>query len=211
MNIAHTPPRHDAGAAVVTTDTMNGLYAIRDPGCAAAIWQRAPAPGFQDWIDGLAPDALPSARLVLRPEAVPDALTRLGDTHGLPTGSERDWLEADIAELANRFATVMRAPYLRLRLDVVTTNACAKFHMDAIFARLVCSYRGTGTQYGLSPDGADPDPVETLPACAPIVMRGSLWPAKTSETFLHRSPPIAGTGETRLLLVLDPIFDVEDA
>lgn len=211
MNIAHKPPRDDAGAAVITTDTMNGLYAIRDPGCAAAIWQRATAPGFQDWIDGLDPDTLPSVRMVLRPEAIPEAMAQLSEIHGLPAGSERSWLEADIAELAKRFATVMRAPYLRLRLDVVTTNACAKFHMDAIFARLVCTYRGTGTQYGMSPDGADPDLIETLPACAPIVMRGSLWPAETSAQFLHRSPPIAGTGETRLVLVLDPIFDVEDA
>ncbi|HMB12384.1 MAG TPA: DUF1826 domain-containing protein, partial [Roseovarius sp.] len=29
--------------------------------------------------------------------------------------------------------------------------------------------------------------------------------------LLHRSPPIEGSGETRLLLVLDPVDDPEEA
>jgi len=42
-------------------------------------------------------------------------------------------------------------------------------------------------------------------------MRGTLWPAKPATGLLHRSPPIEGSGETRLLLVLDPIYDPDDA
>ena len=46
-----------------------------------------------------------------------------------------------------------------------------------------------------------------VPTSSPIVMRGTLWPTKESSGFLHRSPPIEGSGKTRLLLVLDPISD----
>jgi len=45
---------------------------------------------------------------------------------------------------------------------------------------------------------------------APVLLRGSLWPPKTETGLLHRSLPIEETGETRLVLVLDPIFDLEE-
>jgi hypothetical protein len=113
----------------------------------------------------------------------------------------------DIAALAEIFAGLMRARWLRLRLDVVTTNACRRFHIDAVTARLVCTLRGTGTQYGISTDGAEPRRVFTVPTGSPIVLRGTLWPEGPRSGLLHRSPPIEGTGETRALLVLDPVDD----
>ncbi len=129
---------------------------------------------------------------------------------GLTPGPERDWFQSHVAHLANNFATLMKAKYLRLRVDVVTTNACRKFHVDAITARLVCTYRGTGTQYATAPKGQEPAHVATVPTGSPILLRGTLWPATPATGFLHRSPPIEGTGETRLVLVLDPVTDPED-
>ena len=129
---------------------------------------------------------------------------------GTPEGPEFDWLVQDIALLADVFATQMAAPWLRLRLDRITTNACRKFHIDAITARLVCTYRGSGTQYGISPDGEDPKRVFSVPTGAPIILRGTLWPEQPKSGLLHRSPPIEGTGETRLVLVLDKVTEPDD-
>ena len=128
----------------------------------------------------------------------------------LPEGPERAWLQADIIALADIFTALMSCQALRLRLDVVTTNACRKFHMDAITARLICTYRGTGTQYGMSPTGEPPRRVFTVATGAPVVLRGTKWPQTPASGLLHRSPPIEGTGESRLVLVLDPVFDPED-
>jgi len=116
----------------------------------------------------------------------------------------------DIAALAVMFAGRVDAPYLRLRLDVLPTNACRKFHIGAVMARLSCTYRGTGTQYGISTDGDDPSRIFTVPTGSPILLRGTLWPETPKSGLLHRSPPIEGTGETRLVLVLDPVFDLDD-
>ena len=116
----------------------------------------------------------------------------------------------DISAMADIFSDVMQVPYVRLRLDVITTNACRKFHIDAVTARLVCTYRGTGTQYGVSVDGAEPEHVFTVPTSSPIVLRGTLWPEAPSSGLRHRSPPIEGTGETRLVLVLDPLNELEE-
>jgi len=101
----------------------------------------------------------------------------------------------------------MGAPYVRLRVDRITTNACRRFHVDAITARLICTYRGTGTQYGNATEGAQPEQVFTVPTGCPMLLRGRLWPEAPHAQLLHRSPPIEGSGETRSVLVLDPIFD----
>ncbi|QFS84919.1 hypothetical protein FIU97_18690 (plasmid) [Roseivivax sp. THAF40] len=201
----------DAAIGVGVADTPEGLSALHRPGCAAAIWRRQPLPSFQSWIDGLDAERLPKARVILRPDAVRAAASEICDLSGTPDCPERDRLVDDIAALADIFATLMRARWLRLRLDVVTTNACRRFHIDAVTARLVCTYRGTGTQYAISTDGAEPQRIFTVPTGAPILLRGTLWPESPRAGLLHRSPPIEGTGATRLVLVLDPIDDPEEA
>ncbi len=198
-----------AGAAGVgVADNADGLSAIHGSDCAAAIWHRRPLPGFQAWLDGLAPERLPKARVILRAEDVREAVATICEASGTPAGPERDLLVDDVAAMADIFAGLMPTRYLRLRLDVITTNACRKFHIDAVTARLICTYRGTGTQYGNAAAGSEPGQIFTVPTGAPILLRGTLWPVSPKSGLLHRSPPIAGTGETRLVLVLDPISDL---
>ncbi|MEM6422079.1 MAG: DUF1826 domain-containing protein, partial [Pseudomonadota bacterium] len=48
------------------------------------------------------------------------------------------------------------------------------------------------------------------PTGMPILLRGKLWPESPASGIVHRSPPIEGTGATRLVLVLDPIFDLAE-
>ena len=146
--------------------------------------------------------------LLLRPDAIGPALAGL--CAGLPDCSERQLFIANVTALAEGFAATMRAPWLRLRLEVVTDDACRQFHVDNVIARLVCNYRGTGTQLGLAPRGAEPEVIHTVPTGQPIVLRGMRWPTTPPSLLKHRSPPIAGTGAMRLLLVLDPILDPED-
>jgi len=192
-------------------DTPESMAAIHRPGCAAAIWARQMMPAFQTWIDALDPETLPSARIVLRPDRVRSALRTVCDIAGTPEGDNRRALIDDAAALADLFAGIMQAPYLRVRFDVVRGNACRRFHLDAVTARLVCTYRGTGTQYGVSRDGAEPHRVFTVQTGSPILLRGTRWPETPRSGLLHRSPPIEGTGETRLVLVLDPITDPDEA
>lgn len=145
-----------------------------------------------------------------KPEEVSGAISEICTFAGMPNSTWRDCFIADIAVLADVFTNMMQADYVRVRLDVVTTDACRKFHIDAVTARLVCTYRGTGTQYGISTDGTQPSPVFTVPTGCPIILRGTLWPDPPQSGLLHRSPPISGTGETRLVLVLDPMDGPEE-
>jgi len=206
--IQHRSPDSVSGARV--TKDAEKLSSICEPNCAGIIWHRHPTTEFQDWIDDLEPENLPNGRLVLKPNMVRDAVSNLCYSAGTPDSSHREWLINDIAALANIFADVMDPPLLRVRLDKVTSNACRKFHVDALTARLICTYRGTGTQYGVSHTQADPDRIFTVPAGSPFVLRGTKWPTTSASGLLHRSPPIEGSGETRLVLVLDPVLDEAD-
>ncbi len=200
----------DAAIGVGIADNPQALRTFLQPGCAAAIWRRQTPPDIQKWFDGLPPDHLPRGRVILPPNAVAETVRHLCDMAETPQGPERAWLEEDVTTLAQTFSDLMSAQFLRLRLDVVTNNACRRFHIDAIKARLICTYRGTGTQYGISTDGDDPRRVFTVQTGSPMLLRGTLWPETPASGLLHRSPPIEGSGETRLVLVLDPISDPEN-
>ncbi|WP_421907389.1 DUF1826 domain-containing protein [Mameliella sp.] len=201
----------EAGNAIFRAETPDAIAAIRRPSCAATIWQRKPTTRFQSWIDALPPEQLPSARIVLRAEMVGAALLKLAEAHGTPEGPERDLLIEDVSALAAIFADVMRVKYVRLRLETVTGNACRKFHLDAVTGRLICTYRGPGTQYGTAVTGTAPHRIHAVPTGAPIVLRGTHWPEKPLSGLLHRSPPIEGTGRVRFVLVLDPVDDPAQA
>ena len=197
----------DHAKGVVIAKEPKDLVNIRNLDCAAALWQRQFQPEFGQWIDNLPEHSLPEGRLVLPKERIADAVRQLCEMADMPEHPNRELFINDVDSLSQLFAAVMEAKYLRLRLEKVADNACRKFHRDAVHARLVCTYRGRGTQYGTSLDGIDPEQIFSAHTGAPILLRGSEWPEYPGANLLHRSPPIEGTGETRLLLVLDPIFD----
>jgi len=199
----------ETSVGVGVTDTPDGLLTLYNPGCAAVIWRRSPLAGFQHWIDALEPERLPKARVILPPNDVREAVASICAAYGTPDCDQRDRLIDDVAALAEIFAGLMRVSLLRLRLDVVTSNACHRFDIDSVTARLICTYRGRGTQYSLSHEDGEPSDPVTVPTCAPIVWRGSRWPVSPPCGFSHRSPPIDGAGEARLVLALDPIASME--
>lgn len=40
-----------------------------------------------------------------------------------------------------------------------------------------------------------------------MIFRGSHWERQNNQGLLHRSPPIEGSGETRFVVVIDPIYE----
>lgn len=194
------PLRAEAQAILQARDAAV-LGRIEAPGVAAAIWQRAPAPEFADWIEALPAARLPRLRTLADVGAVEGCVQAACDIAGTPPGRMRDMLAGDIAALAVIMAEVMRSPLLYLRLDAVSTDACRRFHVDNVTARMLCTYRGAGTQ--LARPGQEQAAQDVATGTA-VILRGALWPGREATALLHRSPPIGGTGQTRLLLVIDP-------
>ncbi len=105
-----------------------------------------------------------------------------------------------ITGLAARFAELMRCDTVRLRLEGITGNACRKVHADYTDLRLICTLEGPGTDYTL---GDDPEgSLLSIPTGAVALFKGREFGAGHAAC-LHRSPPIEGSGASRLVLVMD--------
>jgi hypothetical protein len=125
---------------------------------------------------------------------------------GLPTALLRDEpmlpqpVRSDVVTLAYRFAALMDVRHVRMRLETIVGNACRKIHADQTDVRLICTYVGPGTEFVLDP--SQPDRLDRLEAGWIGLFKGRTY-AVGHEPAYHRSPPIAGTGIRRLLVVID--------
>ncbi|MCV6601815.1 MAG: DUF1826 domain-containing protein [Cohaesibacter sp.] len=180
------------------------LHHISHPGVAAAIWQRQPALPFQAWMDGLPADDLPDMRTTVPMTLVEEAVHAACDIKKLPRCHERDMLASDIAALAYIFGHIMHTSIVQVRLDVDDEVMCPRFHQDNVSARLLCTYRGPGTQYVLEENRDEPDHVSQMTTGAAGIFRGKRWPSTERSSLLHRSPDPVKDAMTRMLLVIDP-------
>lgn len=187
-------------------ESDNGLvlHQVARPGIGAAIWRRRLAPAFAEWIEGIPVGQLPALRALVDFRAVENCVHAACDLSGLPAGTMRDILASDIGALALMLAQVMQNPLLHIRLEAVTTDACRRFHIDQIPARLLCTYRGPGTQFGVQDCSGQVVPAGEMRVGDAAILRGGLWPDMEVTRLLHRSPPIAETAQVRLFLALDP-------
>lgn len=116
----------------------------------------------------------------------------------------------DVAQLVHRVAATTGREGLRLRVQRVAGDACRRWHADNVVLRLLCTYLGPGTQ------------ILPLPEAAPVLAGGEpmgttrAWSAGTGDVVwmpgqrhpsavpvVHRSPPLQGTGDVRVLVVID--------
>ena len=178
------------------------LSAIRNSACNLAVWERRSDPCFATLLADPLEDVRFAAPLVSLKAQLEGELEAAGYAQTI----ERAALIADIVALADRYAGIMELDALSVRLAVVTTNSCRKFHGDYVKARLITTYVGTGTQWINAEDaelvarGEQPQRIHTLSAGDVGLFKGKMW---TQNPAIHRSPPIEGTAETRLMLVLD--------
>ena len=197
-------------AKVAYVDEVEGLIQLFDGNTAGVIWRRRVHKRMQSWLDTLPADQLPTGRIVLPVSQVRSAVTELMNISEMPDCAERKLLLDDICLLAHEFNELFAPAYLRLRFDVVTTNKCPKFHIDYVAARLLCTYRGVGTEYSFLDDQKRPAEVVPTPNGAVIVFRGTKWPTDCTNNLVHRSPEINDVNETRLLFVIDLVDDADD-
>jgi hypothetical protein len=189
-------------ARIAATPDVLGAIAADD--CNLAIWQRAALADFAPLIDGTPGD--------LRFECTLDEIAgRLGAGLQANGFGGDDALHAaliaDARALAELFCAALGLARFELRLEVVRTDSCRKFHADYVRARLITTYVGEGTDWLDAEDaarvaaGGEPQRINRMDAFDVGLFKGKL---ATDHPAIHRSPPIAGTGAARLLMVLNP-------
>ncbi|MBO6511710.1 MAG: DUF1826 domain-containing protein [Roseibium sp.] len=201
----HQPSRRLRACDVIMARAPDILDDIHLPSVAASIWMRSPDAGFQGWIDALPMDQLPELNAVVPVHLAESAVIAACETSKTPDGREQDMLAGDVGALALMMAKILKAEHVKIRLDVSDEVMCPKFHVDNVKARLLCSYRGPGTEY--VPEGAETDPgrVRQVPTGSVGLFRGRQWPDREHTGLLHRSPSVPAETGARLLLVIDPV------
>ncbi|AQA18610.1 hypothetical protein BST95_10550 [Halioglobus japonicus] len=124
-------------------------------------------------------------------------------------------LRADMFMLTQLFAPLTEGRPFRFRLLTTAKDDCRRFHLDRINLRLLCTYHGPGTEWLRNEQvdrlaqarGAPNEDIIRFGEASRFqpfwvgIMRGD--PANNGDGLVHRSPPIAGTGQARVLFCLD--------
>lgn len=191
-----------SSACIVTCPTA--LQRILRPDIALAVWQRSLAGDIVAELESLVLDEVDDILFASGIDALYAALAEAMERGGYP---DTPALRRDIVMLAERHAAVVGARNIRIRLEVVETDACRKFHTDHVRLRTITTYLGRGTQW-IEAESADRAGVPDGPEIRQLstgevgVFKGRLW--QETPTILHRSPPLGGSNEQRLVLVIDP-------
>mgnify|MGYP001063764642 CR=1 FL=1 len=207
------PATTATSSRIVEGTTESALHKVNDDDVTLAIWHRSPAASLARWLDALPADRLPEGHFIGPAACAPARLSTLCDLVGLEDGPERRAFVTDIARLARNFAALAGGPDVDLRLEAVDHDSCWRFHRDHVEYRLNATYRGPGTQW-LPPKYADRalrsqrryrGPLRELPRFAAGLFKGVTRAGDLA--IVHRSPPVAGTGRTRLFLCLNEVHD----
>ncbi|MBL9058800.1 MAG: DUF1826 domain-containing protein [Mangrovicoccus sp.] len=107
--------------------------------------------------------------------------------------------EGDARTLVHLLAALL----LEVRLEARDRQASRKWHLtwSATGRSAPCAVL---TGFGLGRPDGDPATVQVGLTSAVGLFRGLLWPGRERLGIVHRSPPVR-TGETRLVLVIDPV------
>lgn len=196
-----------------------GLLAIFEPARQIAIVERAPNHVINSYLDAVAHHLGNGFRIELKAgHSLP--------SHALPEHAGRDAFAEDMAYIAEAYSDLMGCPAVGLRLEVVNRAMCPRFHVDHTGIRLLCTYRGAGTEWlddacadrsklghfsnGLSDEDSGivtcPAGIRSIAPYAIALLKGSAWQGNTGGGIIHRSPAVDAASAPRVLLALDALW-----
>ena len=212
-------PNTGATHTVIGT-TVGSLVRIFEPGVQIAWFERTPVPAIEDYLQAASIGlGLGRSRVVRADTDVPDL--------ELPDPVGREALLAEIGWLIRVYTDLLGCPAAALRIEVLDRPMCPRFHVDRTGIRLVCTWRGPGTEWlddswtnrnclgpgshgladeesGLLRPGAE---IERIPTFAVGLLKGSLWQGNASRGAIHRSPRIDPGAAPRVMMSLDAIWE----
>lgn len=191
--------------ALLSRDTAD-LAALLDDGCTVAILARGLPPAVAAYTEAAAREEAWGGgfRLTFAPDETPYAGL-------LPDLPGREAMAADLGFLATLYADLVGCPRVGLRLEVTAAAMCPRFHADRVGVRLLCTYRGPGTEW-IDPAFADPAAalaqggVRHAERGDIVMLKGDAWPGNAGRGALHRSPDVPVADAPRVLAAIDAIW-----
>lgn len=192
--------------SVVEGNDPDLLRRIRDPGVGLALWRRVQPRPLAEWLRSTPLHRLPHGRVLVGRDRIVRALETIVRPNPEPAAR---LLLTDMSDLVDRFCDIADTTLVDIRLEALSHDGCWKFHTDNVALRLIATYRGPGTQWvaaadserALSEQRRYAGAVQDIPNHAAALFRGTA--GGSGEAVVHRSPPIAKAGKSRLVLVLN--------
>ncbi|WP_111494935.1 DUF1826 domain-containing protein [Marinobacter bohaiensis] len=212
--MTHFPETISQPLAVESTQAECLTEIFRDD-VNLTVWKRPPLPGAQTFAQSLFAHTNKLERFInLGPGEPANAL--LPDWARQLDGAAA-WLD-DVNQLIDMYRCLFEPDAVGVRLHALNGTMCPRFHTDRVPVRLLCTYRGTGTEW--LPEsavargvGADPLPNQTpgegeiqqVPPGAVALLKGEAWIGNEGRGLVHRSPDASRL--PRLVLGLDWLAD----
>lgn len=197
-----------AGATACHVERLVDLVSIFEPQVQLLVHARTLGPEITTYLDDLTISAVGFRGF----RQVVNVATGLSGRY-LPEAAHVDALHRDIGQLVELYADLLGCTQIGLRLEGLQRTMCPGWHCDRTGIRLLCTYRGPGTEWldGIGIDRttlpgrvADRPPDGSASAGDIVLLKGSLWQGNAGCGAIHRSPA-PGQG-TRWLLALDAIW-----
>lgn len=214
MALQSTPTHRQTGSSNVL-----GLTDIFAPEAQITVVQRSVNSVIDAYLADAAQHMGEGFRVVLKSgERLPH--------HLFPARSGREDFVADIDYLAEIYGDLLGCPSVGLRVEVLARAMCPRFHVDATGIRLLCTYRGSGTEWlddryadrsklGSVSDRIDdehsgiilnPAGVHRVATYDIALLKGSRWQGNAGRGIIHRSPAVSDESAPRVLLALDALW-----
>jgi len=184
------------------------LAEIFEPGVQVCSWRRAVDPRIETYLDGATTSGTAQSIETLAPHE----RARLD---ALPAGDGREALLDDTALLTEILHELVDCPIAGLRCTRLEHAMCPGWHVDRIPLRMLCTYRGPGTEWledqsvdrdALTNSGIADGAFRRAEAGELVLLKGALWQDNEGLGAVHRSPAVRpGTGR-RTLVTLDPLW-----
>lgn len=191
------------GAYCHRATDIAGLAAIFEPDVQICYLHRSPPATLSAAIDAHCASAWHARRDIVSPAS--SSTVEWGDS--FPA-----LLRADIAWLLELYGDLIGCDAIGIRFEVLSAAMCPGFHVDQCGIRLICTYRGPGTEWAL-PGARDLSAtaaqagVEQATAFGIVLVKGGLWQGNAGRGGIHRSPEMPAGDPPRLLLTLDALWN----
>lgn len=203
----------------VCPNTLIGLLEIFEPDCQIAVAERMPIPVIDAYLAKAAQEMEEGFRISLN-------LDENWSLPSLPAYPGREVFVADLKFLVEVYGDLMGCPAVGLRLGVLCRAMCPRFHVDQTGIRLLCTYRGLGTEW--LPDAyadrsklgprpsyicdensgviTNPEGIQHVAPLAIALLKGSLWEGNAERGVIHRSPAVTPDVMPRVFMALDALW-----
>ena len=204
-------------ACTCVIDSLDAFNSVDLDRHSLVLWERGAVPTIERELAGLPDDVFPDVRAHLHADNITSTLTTLVGKSGYDAvRAFPGWL-ADMTMLTETFFQLVGDRCVTARLETLARTGCPRFHVDRSHLRLVCTYRGTGTEYleeaqvdrVAQASGAPNESIirfgepQRLPTFAVGIMKGSRYPGYANAGLVHRSPAVNPGDPARVLFCLD--------